>query len=295
MIGVYRVYLDGCLVAEQPNIITDQGRVIILRYLAESIGSYAGAIAVGSGSSLATRYNNKLDFELARAEIDLRVPYFSTSTVLFKGTLPSNFVGKVRELGIYPTLNAPANSFNSRVITTFNTDSEVISGGTVNYVNTAAGSTSYEVTAAPSTTQTVSLSYLQSDFSGYLPTDSFALAYFTNDTNIATIKVRMKTDSTNYYEFSFTPAGPVNYYVQDFLKNSATVVGSPAWSNISSIDALVTANSGGSTTVQLDALRVNDNNVYGDYGLVSRSVLGQGITKSVNQVMEVEYSLGFNI
>ena len=55
---------------------------------------------------------------------------------------------------------------------------------------------------------------------------------------------------------------------------------------------IVTAGAGGSTTIGLDGLRVNDEDTFDPiFGLISRSVLATPISKVAGRQVDVEYRL----
>jgi hypothetical protein len=293
--GHYNLYLDGELVGSADNSITERGAMVILRYLAGQTGNYAGAIAVGNSQVLSARSDTKLFFELARAVVDVAAPDFINSRVVFKATIPLAVSGLVYELGLYPYLQAPASEYASRLITGFEPSSEPFDLGTPNTVNFRIGTESLGLTAAAGTSVAPVLSSTRDDFSGFAPDDTFSLSYFINDANTASIRVSARTDATNYYSYVITPATTAGYFVSEFSKSEFVATGAPDWSQIVDWQFTVTAGSGGSTAVQLDGLRINDNTEYIDYALVSRAVLADPITKIPGQQLDVEYVLDFNI
>lgn len=69
MRGIYRVYEDGKLLTEGENLITTAGKTIITQYLAGKIPSYAGAIAIGSGTTAAAVGDTSLAMEYTRLPV----------------------------------------------------------------------------------------------------------------------------------------------------------------------------------------------------------------------------------
>lgn len=295
MRGYYNIYSNGELVNHTPNIITDEGRRLILKYLAGNIATLAGAISVGTSGVAPVRSNTKLGFEFSRAVVDVSSPDFVAGRVIYKGTLPTSIGGKIYELGMYPSVDGPMTEFNSRLITGFDAGVEPLTGGLISLTNYRIGAESYAVTAVASGTSTASLTSTRGDFSGFGDDDSFSLSYFINDANTSSIRVRMMTDAVNYYDSVVIPSSVSGYYTAEFLKSAFVATGTPNWNSISAVQFIVTAKAGGSTTVQLDGFRVNDNTIYSDYALLSRGVLQTPETKALGQQLDIEYVLEFNI
>jgi len=61
------------------------------------------------------------------------------------------------------------------------------------------------------------------DLSGYSVNDSIRLAYYKYDNNLASIKIRFYSSSTEYYETTITPAsGTGNFITSNILLSSVT-------------------------------------------------------------------------
>lgn len=294
--GTYRVYKDGLLVAEQPNLITDRGRGLILRYLAGNIGTFAGAIAVGSHTTPPAVTDTRLGFEFARGAITLGAANVPARQVVFKATIPMETSGVIYEMGLYPFIRQTDTEYFGQVYLGFDTNLEELTGGGVNTVNYRIGTDSYEATAAASTatattSTTITAGQARGNFGGHGPSDVFSLAYFLNDANTASIRVRLYVDNLNYFEYTISPGAITGYRVTDWEKGAFVATGTPSWENITYADFTITAGTGGATTVQLDGLRVTDTDVYPDYGLVSRAVFATPIIKRPGEQMDVEYAL----
>lgn len=295
MIGTYTFYKNGKQVCQQRNLITTEGKKIILRYLARQIPSWAEVIALGVGSTAAVIGDTTLVFETDQAEVGLRAVDFSTGRVTIKGSLDPLVSGKFYEVGLYPSSsNLQAGAFGTKLLSKFQTDFEPWSGGTKNTTNYRIGASSLQLTASASATTTVTLSEYGADLSGYSNTDQFGLAYFLNDVNTATMTVRLKTDASNYYTYSFSPGTSAGFAIRNFNKSNFTATGTPSWSNILSLEVAVTAGAGGSTTVQFDGLTIIDKDAYDNYAIVSRAVLGSPLTKLAGESMDVEYTVQFD-
>lgn len=294
MFGQYRIYKNGELVVVTNNLITTAGKKIILRYLAGETGSWGGAIAVGSNSTAASASDTKLKSEFGRGSVSLVASDVVNSRLTFKAELSMDVVGYIYEIGLYPFIVNSSAEYDSKMLISFDTNLDEIVGGVTDSTNYRVGTSSYSVTADASSTATATVSSLGLDFSGYSNNDVFSLSYFINS-NISQISIRLKTDSTNYYSANVNPTNVAGYYTKDIAKSVFVATGSPDWSSISSLDFIITANSSGSATVQLDAFRVDDEDTYVDYGLVSRAIVAGGKFKGPNDQLDIEYSVSFSL
>ena len=69
-------------------------------------------------------------------------------------------------------------------------------------------------------------------------------------------------------------------------------VNSPDASDISEISIIVTATSGGSSTVYFDGLRINDEDTFDpSYGVIARSVFATALTKVAGRPTDIEYKM----
>lgn len=291
--GTYRVYRNGVLVAIEPNLITTKGRSIILRYLAGNLSAWAGGIGVGSGSTVATVGDTKLEFEFERLHVDVRAADVNNSNIIIKASMPQNAAGTVHELGLYPFAQPGGTDAAGHLILDFNSNFTELTGGTTS-TNSRVGGASYTASAAASATTTIVAPYVRSDFSGYGDQDTFTLAMFVNDANASTVRVRMKVDDTNYFDYTQTIGAATGYRTFEWQKSQFVATGTPSWDSIASAEFAFTAGALAST-VDLDGFRINDTDVYPDFGLVSRAILTTPITKNAGESMDVEYSIGFTI
>jgi hypothetical protein len=134
------------------------------------------------------------------------------------------------------------------------------------------------------------------DLEGYSNLDSLSLAYYKNDTNLNTIRIKLYSSTGNYYYVNVTPqSGTGSKINSDIMLSSlfSNVVGSPIKSQISLIGIEVIPNTSTTTTVGLDALRINDEDTFDpNFGLLSRSILSTPyLTKVAGRQIDVEYRL----
>lgn len=288
MKGTYRIYQDGILVAEQSNLITTEGKKAILRYLAGHSGAIARSLAVGTGTAAATLADTKLQFEVGRANISVMSPDYVTQKIVLKATLPQDAEFAIWEIG---ALTVAETETYGKMLLTFDQDSEPWTVGTFQVDINRIGADALRVNAALSTTTTSTLNDIFMETGDYLDTDKFTMAYAPVDANLNSLKLRLKTDASNYFEYTFTQL-TAGYKIETWAKSAMTKTGAPTWDSITSADLIVNAKAAGATNVDFDGLRIDSILVANtDYALVSRTVLGAAVVKLDTSQMDVEYTL----
>lgn len=297
MRGFYRFYQNGKLIAEHENLLTTEGKRLILRYLAGQSPSLGGAIGLGVSGVAATVNDVALGFEIERVGVDLKNADYTNNVVLFKGTIDQDATFTIYEAGLWSTAsNILSGEFDSRLITTFDTDLEEWTNATL---DTSANRTSIDaikVSAAISSTTQTRLD-VDMDLSGYSANDTFFLAFSKPNNNITTIKLIFE-DVISGGSVSLTKTVsslPTGYNVLAFRKGDFTATGTISWDSITRMGFDVTAG-GTAGYVILDGLRVEDLDTPNqDFVLVSHTILSSPLAKTNTAPMDVEYALDFNV
>lgn len=277
-------------------MITSQGRAFIKRYLAGQSGTLVGAMSVGIGNAAPTLNDQRMQFEFARVPVAVTDYDFANDLLIFKSTLEEEVEGTIYEIALWTDeINSASGNQESRLLTSFDSESEEWDIETFDTANTRIGIDSLKHTPAASGTSASLLTGITLDLGDFTSLDTFVLAYYVGNGNTGSIKVRLRTDSANYYEFTVnTPTS--GYKFTSFQKGTATVVGTPDWSDISEIEVRTTAGAGGSASVQYDGLRIEDvDSVAPEYGLIARHVLASPIVKTEGTVQDFEYALPVSI
>lgn len=292
MRGTYRFYQDGELIAEQDNLITTEGKKAILRYLAGHSGAFVRSLAVGTGTTAAALADTKLLFEVARANVSVTSPDYITQKLVFKATLPQEDEFAIWEIG---ALTVSETDLYGRMLLTFDSETEAWSVGTFQVDTSRIGADALRVNASANTTVTSNLPDIFLDTDDFKDNDRFSLAYIPVDANLNSLKIRLKTDAANYFEYTI-PTLTAGYKVESWTKAQMTKTGSPVWSSITSADLIVQAKVGGATNVDFDALRIDAAVIPNpEYALVSRTVLGAAVIKTSVSQMDVEYTVDVTI
>ena len=289
MIGKYRFIQDGAVVAEGTNLITTEGRRVILDSISGNLPSkLVGSLAVGVGSTAAATSDVTLDFEVSRVDVDVSTPDYVNESVIYKADFPVQSEFIAYEAGAYYS-DSEVLAGDSYLILNIDQDYDTWTAGTYNSTNSRLGE-ALRLTATTSGTTTSDQAVNALDLSQYSNSDEFVMALYSSG-NTSNVKVQFKTDGSNYYEI--TASSPsTGYGIYSVTKGSASSTGSPDWSNITTVTVSITATGGGSTTVDFDGLRVEDvDSRRDDNTLVSRSVLGTQVTKVAGIPMTIEYEI----
>lgn len=276
-------------------MITLEGKQHIRRYLAGWTENIAEAIAFGIGTATETSTDKSLQFEVGRVDVSLYDYDFVNDAIVFKGSVPDEFIGKIYEIAIYSKFDdATAGNYGSRLITSFDSATEDWTNAAYTAVNTRIGIDSLNHTPALSATTTSVLSGINMDFSGNSGSDEFLFAFNCANANTASIAFRFKTDASNYY--TYTASNPATgYTIVAATKGSLTVTGTPSWASITSVEVATTSKVGGASNVELDGIRIEDRDALNlDYTLVAREVISP-ITKLDGQSQDIEYALDVTI
>lgn len=297
----YILSIDGKVVSESYNAITNDGLAIIRSYLANPTFNWAGAISVGAlNKTAASATNTSMDYEIAKVPVILRS--VQNNEIIVKGVLNSNFSGRIYELGIYSDANnISSNGFDDALVSNFDelwlntsNDSEVAVGNfssnsRVGDRNLIVGASALDIYTATGI-----------DLAGYSSLDSISLLYNVASTNAGNRVVRvtfidsqLPTPGTKYADFTISTSSAGFDKITTLLGNF-TETGD---FNGDVTKIKVTAASG-SGTIHLDAIRVNDEDeVNPNFALVSRSLIGSQngnttsdyVTKPSGVEVDIEY------
>jgi hypothetical protein len=307
--GHYVFIQDGKEIYKSKNILTKFGKRYLTQYLAGQSFVKDKDIAIGIGSSTASENNTGLDFEFYRAQVNLSsvdiqtsaITGLSTYGVVYRATLPVDVSGIISEVGLYPSVTLGATDYSSRSITNFSDYQQwTLDDGSYSTTVTSPtprfGSNNLSISATPSTTNQYSAN-ISLDITGYSQNDSLTFAYVQNDLNLDYVFVRLYSSSTDYYEIRYPGDLSIGNKLKSLTLNnlysSGFESGAPDSSAIIKISVGVKAKSSGACNVLFDGVRLNDEDSFrSDYGLISRSVIANPITKSIGRQMDIEYRLG---
>jgi hypothetical protein len=309
MFGEYRFYEDNKEVYRSKNLLTKFGKRYLTQYLAGQSNTNLKDIALGVGSTTATVNDTQLGFEFYKSPVSMSSIDIQTSSttgittygVVYKTTVPVDVAGIINEVGLFPSVSLSSTDYASNSISTFEDNQSwkdsagVFAPTTINPFPKIG--TSYLSIGAASSQSKEYFYNFNLDVSGYSALDSLTLAYYQGDTNLDYVFVKMYDSNNNYYEIRYPGDLSVGYKVKSLTLNnlysSGFGLGTPDQTSIVKISCGVKAKSSGSTTVLFDGMRINDEDSFRtDYGMISRSVLANPITKSLGKQMIIEYRIG---
>lgn len=300
-------------------MITRFGKRFLTGYLSGNTDFSKKELAFGIGNTAANNKGNdtRLDFEFYRlpvsfGSIDISQtgtdidgdPVFSY-TAIYQATIPQDIAAVISEVALYPGSRTSNNSYDSKIITTF--ENNLLWTDSLGYnpplqINTTSftskiGENMVYIQVPVSESKEYKTPTANLYLSGYSVNDSLTLAYKKDDNNVSKIRVKFYSSPTQYCYVDFTPASGTGDRIQSIslsslFSNTSSVP--PDFTNIISLGVEVTANSSGTTIVYFDGIRINDEDTFDPtYGMISRSVLTGGdiIYKTSGRQVDIEYKL----
>jgi hypothetical protein len=290
MQGIYKLTI-GDRVYEYKNVITNAGRLGILRALSGQRRGWAAAIVAGIGATAATINDTALEFLYSGGDINATIIDPINEKLYFKASLPLQDEFTIYELGCYASNTLSTQSSESgggALLAAFTSDSpwtDTTGTHVIDTTNNRVGPNSIGYTISASASAEGNLAYI-ADLS-FIPTNTtFKFAYHT--TGIADIAVRFKVDDSNYYEYAGYPVTD-GYHIGVALKSDFVATGSPTWDQIQTLEIETTATVAGGT-VSLDSLRY-ELPTSDESDLLSRVVLTTPQEKLPGVPLDIEYLL----
>jgi hypothetical protein len=311
MFGEYVFYDNNKEIYRSKNLLTKFGKRYLTQYLAGQSNTNLKDIALGVGSIAATVNDTQLGFEFYKSPVSMSSIDIQTSSstgvttygVVHKTTIPVDVAGIINEIGLFPSVSLGSTDYASNSISTFEdnqswTDSAGAYPTSITTPFPKIGSSYLSIGANASQLKEYFYNF-NIDVSGYSALDSLTLAYYQSDLNLDYVFVRMYDSNNNYYEIRYAGDLSVGYKIKSLTLNnlysSGLGLGTPDQTSIVKISCGVKAKSSGATSALFDGMRINDEDSFRtDYGLISRSVLANPITKSLGKQMVIEYRIGLS-
>jgi len=123
--GTYIFKENGVEIGRSKNLITTNGRTILMKYLCGLEPDWASSLAIGAVNQNApTEADTQLAYETMRVPVILKTyqPAYAGSPdlIVVRGTLPANMYANIYEIGLFPqSINSEALSRNNEIITDF--------------------------------------------------------------------------------------------------------------------------------------------------------------------------------
>lgn len=265
-------------------MITNEGRLHIKRFHAGYVPRMAGSIVLGTGTTAAALGDKSLVSEIVRLPVLSSNVDTAGNRWVFTASLPANSINTVYEVGLYSEVSTtpvakavPLSQFSW-------------TNGTFSATNARAAIQAVKIDYVASGTTNAEISDFFEDYSSFVATDRLAVAFHAT-ANISSVRVRLGTDSSNYYEFVI--ASPTTgYNVHKLAFSSATKTGTPSWDNLTYLAVRPSATAGGAGSLYLDSIRAEYNTLDPVNILVARAVLGTPQVIDNTMDTDVEYSFG---
>jgi hypothetical protein len=300
--GTYIYYENGQEVYRSENVITKYGKRFLTSFLAGRDSFSSKSMAFGIDNTAALDTNTRLGFEFYRTPVlfgstDIQTVNDSTTySVVYKSTIPQDVAGYITEVGIYPEYKESLSSYDGKFIADFDNQLEWTNTPLITETGARVGQYLLNMSSNGTSAKEYKTNIQAIDLSGYSVNDTLRLAYLKNDSNLQNIIIKFYSSALDYYSVTITPASGTGYkissdiLVDNLFSNASTLNVDP--SNINQIGIVITPVSGQSTSVGLDALRINDEDTFDpNFGLISRSVLSSPLIKLAGRQVDVEYRL----
>ena len=282
-------------------MITRFGKRFLIDYIAgnRSFADKVLAIGIAKNSEYAlSDTNSRLGFEFYSVpvlfggiDIDTSVePY--TYSAIYSTKLPTNLAGKINEIALYPNRRLSTNSYDNKFITTFESIYEWSPQPTLDQSNYRVGNSSL-ILSSDGVSQQEYISIIPSfDMSGYSNFDTISFSYKVNDANLSSVKIKLYSSATDYYQFTFTGHSE-GWNIKDIALADMTSNGTPDKSSITKIGIVVTPITS-ATSIVVDGLRINDEDTFDPaYGMIARSNISE-VEKVAGREMTIEYKLNLD-
>lgn len=300
--GTYIYYEDGKEIYRSSNVVTKYGKRFLTSFLAGRDSFSSKAMAFGIDNTAAADTDTRMGFEFYRTPIlfgstDIQTANdITTYAVVYKATIPQDVAGYITEVGIYPEFKQSLSSYDSKFLGDFDNQLDWTNTPLITEEGARVGQYLLNMSSDGTSAKEYKSSVQPIDLSGYSINDTIRLAYLKNDANLSSITIKFYSSSLDYYSVTITPASGTGYKLSsditlDSLFSNASTSNVDA-SNITQIGIVITPTSGQSTSVGLDALRINDEDTFNpDFGLISRSILSTPLVKLAGRQVDVEYRL----
>lgn len=298
--GTYVYKQNEIEIGRSENLITTNGRKVLLQYLSGIRNNWAADMCIGAISSNPLASDIELNFETARVPVTLKTYKSATSVdpdfIIVRATLPESLYANIYEIGLYPeSKETDVSNRNNKILTDFSDLSNwtasisdigqnILNQGTVYIVDySPQGSASpriggFSVDIAQNT------KYQNNNFGfnllGYSDLDSLKL--LVDNTAAGILTVTLGDTAGNSYTLSYTLQDNTDYQVL-----SCPFPAGQIFSNTINSITITTDNTASAT---IDAIKVSTTAELTDKDfLISKSSLSTPIAKIYGVPLDIEY------
>ena len=300
--GTYVFKQNGIEIGRSENLITNNGRKIILQSLAGVRDEWASDLCIGAIPVTATVNDVQLNFETGRYPVTLKTYQASTQStpdlIIVRATLPTLMYANIYEIGIYPeNLSSNVSRRNNKILVDFaeltNWTTDAGATSVISYMPGSSNSPRIGNNSI-SLSQDTSLynNTFSIDFSDYTSIDTMQI--LAQNTAAGSLLMTV-TDTDGYYaEFTYTLEDNPDYQilsaafpttVKDPLGNVVNM-SSQFLGRINTIRFTTDS----TAAVTIDAVKTSTlQELTGNDSIISKSVLSSPIPKIYGTALDVEY------
>jgi hypothetical protein len=268
--GTYVFKQNGIEIGRSDNLITSNGRKMIMQYLAGARLDWATDLAIGALNTTPSLADMQLNFETGRYPVILKTYIAANATtgdpdlIVVRATIPENIYSNIYEIGLYATSkgNSQSSGKNNLIISDMSDlqNWSTSTGGVSTNQYTPQGSGSprtgqYSINMSPNSVY--KNNSLNLPFSNYSAIDSLQL--LLSNTTAGNVAVKL-TDAAGYTQtINFTLTNNTGYYTLSKLFDQS-IGASPdaAISNFNYLSSIqITTNSTAGMTI--DAIKAQSN------------------------------------
>ena len=288
--GTYVFKQLGKEIGRSNNIITNNGKKVILQYLAGTRNNWAADLAIGAIPTTPTANDVELNFETLRVPVNMKTFIYETSTnpnlIVVRGTIPANVYANIYEIGLYADTQVSNVSLrDNRILVEFSDlNNWITNSGVVNvipYVPQAEFSPRIGGNSVELISNTV---YSNSSYSfslqGYSSIDTLQILAY--NTVAGTLTITMSDTEGGNTSFSYVLNDNSDYQVLSIPFN-------PTDTYLGTINT-VTFSTDSTAVITIDTVKASTtaeltNNDY----VISKSVLETPIAKIYGVPLDIEY------
>lgn len=298
--GTYVFKQDGVEIGRSENLITTNGRKVLLQYLAGVRSNWASDMALGAINTAPTVSDMELNFETMRVPVSLKTYKSATvdnpDLIIVRGTLPASLYANIYEIGLYPdsSITDVANR-NDRIITEFSDLSNWVASINDPAQSVADQGTVYLTGYSPQSAASPRIGGFSVDLAqntryenntfgfsllGYSDVDTLKILAYNTAAGVMT--VTLVDTYNNSFVFTYTLEDNTGYQIL-----SAPFPANIVFNNTIKTVRIATNNT---ASITVDAIKASSTEelTSEDY-LISKSVLSTPIAKVYGTPLDVEY------
>lgn len=300
--GTYVFKQNGIEVGRSSNLITTNGRKMILEYLSKSRTDWSVDMAIGALSTTPTAADTQLNYETGRYPVTLK-SFMSANTItgdpdliVVRSVIPASIYANIYEIGTYAVSagNSGSSGKNNFIITDFTdlTAWSVTSGNGVTVVSFTAQLSSSPRIGGNSVSISTSTVYTASNISiplgNYNQLDTLDILMYNSVGGVMTVKLTDISGITQTLSYTL-PTNSGYFSISTLFDSSLSLNSGSPISDFTYLTGIqITTDSTASVTI--DAIKTSSAaEISVEESLVSKSVLGTPIGKLYNVPLDVEY------